>query len=106
MQESLLSQALVLSMREQNSGKKSPKLKLFSLPRRRGLKYSLPLNLLSGLPSREAALALIFQSGLEGSTSDLQRLRNGRRRDCLKHRQKPEHARREIAMYQRPFERR
>jgi len=43
-------------------------------PRVRGLKYSLRLNLLSGLPSREAALALIFQSPLDGSTSGLQRL--------------------------------
>jgi hypothetical protein len=78
-----------------------------SPPRGRELKYSLRFNLLSGLPSREAALALIFQSPLDGSTSDLQRLRNGRRRDGPEHRQKPERARREIlAMYQRPFERR
>ena len=101
----LLSQALVLSMREQNSGKKGPKLKIFP-SRGRGPKYFPAANRRSERPSWEAALALIFQSPLDGSTSDLQRLRNGRRRDGPEHRQKPERARREIAPYQRPFERR
>jgi hypothetical protein len=50
--------------------KRVPNRKFFP-PRGRGLKYSLRLNLRSGLPSREAALALIFQSPLDGSTSNL-----------------------------------
>jgi hypothetical protein len=101
----LLPQALVLSMREQNSGKMGPKSKIFPSPRGEGQKYSLRLNLLSGLPSRKAALTLIFQSPLDGSTSNLNVfvMADG---EIVPNTAKSRSVRREIAMYQRPFERR
>ena len=68
----LISVAVGVSSRNASGLSAAIKSKIFP-SRGRGLKNSLRLNLLSGLPSREAALALIFQSPLDGSTSNLQR---------------------------------
>ena len=101
----LLPQALVLSMREQNIGKKGPKSKIFPSPGERAKVFPAAQSAVRTAKSRGGACANLPEpTGRKHIQS--QRLRNGRRRDGPEHRQKPECARREIAMYQRPFERR